>query len=99
MNNLYTESDTVVWIKNVINAITGEYDNAATITASLKNASGTELDSFTLEFDASGTYYGIVTPAMLNGIAVGDTVTIDYTINGTGGYTRLATREYKIEVS
>jgi len=67
---IYLDSDTMFLWEGLQDAVTGDYVNDATLTGSLQDLNGTELQSFSFAYldGTDGNYSGSITAAMTSGL-------------------------------
>jgi hypothetical protein len=67
---IYIDSDTVFLWHGMKDSLTGAYIEDATVTGSLQDLDGTELQSFSFDFieGSNGDYEGTITAAMTSGL-------------------------------
>lgn len=84
---LYIGSGNVVEWQELTNSVTGVVDTGATMTVTLKDSAGEEVDGqvwpATMAHDAAGTYRATLEDDL--DLTVGDTYTAEITVTGSGG--------------
>jgi hypothetical protein len=85
--SLYVDNNNVLELRHLRNSVTDAFDTGATVTVTLKDASGTDVTGhtfpLTMTHDKSGTYRVTLDDAI--GITAGVTYTATVDVTGTGG--------------
>jgi hypothetical protein len=87
----YVNSDNVVEVQSLTDAVTSTLITTASVTVTLKDSDGVEVTGetwpLTLNHQGSGTYRGTISDTVMGNLSSGDTATATFTADdGAGKY-------------